>query len=399
MRGIELLQPGDHGGVTIARHDPIKPNGQDNTPPTGKELVAYPLQAFADIQLDLTQRPYLVKGVIPNAGLTVVWGPPKCYKSFGATDIALHIALNWEYRGLKVRQAPVVYVALEGQRGFPDRIEAFKRQHGVSTAPFYLLATSLDLVKKCDQLIASIRAQLGETLPGAVFLDTLNRSLVGSESKDEDMAAYLSAAEKVAAQLSCAVIIVHHCGIDASRPRGHTSLTGAVESQIKVERPDDYTVIMTVEYAKDFEEGTKIVSRLEKVILGIDADGDKCTSLAVLPVDTATASSVIKTAEKSKFGKAKRETKGQRAFSDALNETLDNLGKFITPRAGMTEVKAAKVSDIRAEFDKRYVVDNPEPDKARHNKGVQFNRQLNSARSALSYGTGNVEGADWMWKL
>ena len=198
----------------------------------------------------------------------------------------MHIALGWDYRGHKVQQAPVVYVALEGRYGFPARIEAFRRHHGIESAPpFYLLSASLDLVAKSGQLIASIKTQLRENLPGVLFLDTLNRSLVGSESKDEDMARFLAAAEKVAQELSCAVVIVHHCGIDASRPRGHTSLSGAVESQLKVERAATGEVIVTVELAKDFEEGTEIVSRLERVELGTDPDGDPITSLVVLPAE------------------------------------------------------------------------------------------------------------------
>jgi hypothetical protein len=99
------------------------------------------------------------------------------------------------------------------------------------------------------------------------------------------MARFLAAAESVALELSCAVIIVHHCGIDASRPRGHTSLSGTVESQLKVERGNTDEVIVTVELAKDFAEGTEIVSRLERIELGSDADGDPITSLVVLPVD------------------------------------------------------------------------------------------------------------------
>jgi hypothetical protein len=99
------------------------------------------------------------------------------------------------------------------------------------------------------------------------------------------MARFLAAAEKVAQELNCAVVIVHHCGIDASRPRGHTSLSGAVESQLKVERGSSGEVIVTVELAKDFAEGTEIVSRLERVELGNDADGDPITSLVVLPVE------------------------------------------------------------------------------------------------------------------
>jgi hypothetical protein len=100
------------------------------------------------------------------------------------------------------------------------------------------------------------------------------------------MARFLAAAESVALELNCAVIIVHHCGIDASRPRGHTSLSGAVESQLKVERTGTGEVIVTVELAKDFAEGTEIVSRLEPVELGADADGDPISSLVVVPCDT-----------------------------------------------------------------------------------------------------------------
>ena len=247
--------------------------------------VTFPLRAFETIRLETERCNYLVKGLLASTGLAVIWGPPKCGKSFLAMDLGMHIALGWDYRGHRVQQAPVVYIALEGRHGFPARVEAFRRHYGVESAPFYLLPASLDLVAKSGLLIASIKAQLGKNLPGVLFLDTLNRSLVGSESKDEDMARYLAAAEKVVQELSCAVVIVHHCGIDASRPRGHTSLSGAVESQLKVERASTGEVIVTVELAKDFEEGIEIVSRLERVELGTDIDGDLITSLVLLPAE------------------------------------------------------------------------------------------------------------------
>jgi AAA domain len=275
-------------------------------------LVVYPLQAFENIRLDTGRRGYLVKGLIASTGLAVIWGPPKCGKSFWAFDLGMHIALGWGYRGHKVQQAPVVYLALEGRHGFPARKEAFRRHHSVESAPFYLLTTSLDLVARSGELIASIKAQLGTALPGVIFLDTLNRSLVGSESKDEDMARFLAAAEKVTQELSCAVVIVHHCGIDASRPRGHSSLSGAVESQLAVKRTPTGEVIVTVELAKDFEEGTQIVSRLECVELDVDADGDKITSLVVLPVDGFTPQ------------------KNQRKVGGAKKTALDLLRRALT---------------------------------------------------------------------
>ena len=59
------------------------------------------LVPFDEIQLS-TERPYLVKGLIPREGLVVAWGPPKCGKSFWAFDLAMHFALGWTYRGRRV---------------------------------------------------------------------------------------------------------------------------------------------------------------------------------------------------------------------------------------------------------------------------------------------------------
>lgn len=277
----------------------------------------FPLLPFDQIQVDTGRRGYLVKGLLASTGLSVIWGPPKCGKSFWAVDIAMHIALGWEYRGRRVQQAPVVYIALEGQHGLPARIEAFRRHHSANAAPFYLILVRLDLIADAAALIADIKAQIGDVMPGAVFIDTLNRSLAGSESKDEDMGRYLAAADRVASELSCAVIIVHHCGIDATRPRGHTSLTGSVESQLAVKRGEAGQVIVTVEYAKDFAEGTEVYSRLEPVIVGTDPDGDDISTLVVLPADGAPQS------------KHRPHVKGAAKIAlDALCEAMDEAGEI-----------------------------------------------------------------------
>ena len=311
-------------------------------------LVAFPLRAFENIRLDTERRGYLVKGLIPSNGLVVVWGPPKCGKSFWAADLGMHIALGWDYRGRKVQQAPVVYIALEGRHGFPARVEAFRRHHGVDVAPFYLLSASLDLVAKSGELIASIKAQLGADLPRALFLDTLNRSLVGSESKDEDMARFLAAAERVAQALNCVVIIVHHCGIDASRPRGHTSLSGAVESQLKVERADGGQVVVTVELAKDFAEGTEISSRLDCVDLGTDADGDPITSLVVLPVEGLIQRRAV----------TRKLSDRQRLALAALDECACNGGKPAPNNLQLPAgINVVQISEWREELYRKGVLD------------------------------------------
>ena len=41
-----------------------------------------------------TTRNYLVKDLVPREGLTVIWGPPKCGKSFWTFDLVMHVALS-----------------------------------------------------------------------------------------------------------------------------------------------------------------------------------------------------------------------------------------------------------------------------------------------------------------
>jgi hypothetical protein len=119
-------------------------------------------------------------------------------------------------------------------------------------------------------------------------IDTLNRSLAGSESDDKDMAAYIRAADAIRHAFGCVVIIVHHCGVDATRPRGHTSLIGAVDAQLAVKRDAAGNIVVVVERMKDGPEGETIVSKLEAVDVGTDMDGDTITSCVVVPVDGAT---------------------------------------------------------------------------------------------------------------
>jgi hypothetical protein len=368
--------------------DPRKPI------PSKKALTVFPMVAFKGVRMDLKRRNYLIKNLLPRSGLAVIWGPPKCYKSFWSMDVALHIARGRPYRGLRVQQAAVIYIMLEGREGLGARKEALARHYGIDggdDVPLYFITNILNLAKQARELIIDIEAQLGSVTPGVIFVDTLNRSLVGSESKDEDMAAYLAGAALLEQKFGCLVAIIHHSGIDASRPRGHTSLSGGVEVQLSVERVADLQVVVTVELAKDIPEGAQIASRLEVVELGRDVDGDPKTSLVVTPMD----------ASPFKAGKAKPKTaklaKSYRAIKAAINEAID-AGEPITPRAGMPQVRAVKVVNVEKEFNRRYVVADPDPDKAIKAKRKAFRRALEWLPDD-QYGTAALGEVDWIWKI
>jgi KaiC/GvpD/RAD55 family RecA-like ATPase len=266
--------------------------GPTRSVPSGKQ--SYQFTPFAEIKLSTAAR-YLVKGLIPNAGLVVVWGAPKCGKSFFVFDMVAHIAAGWAYRGRKVEQCPVIYFALEGQEGFLARVEAFRLAYNVpDMMPFYLSADRIVLPENGKDIIQSIKAQFPDVKPGVIVLDTLNRSIAGSENDPSDMGQYIRAADMIREAFDCVVIVIHHCGVEGSRPRGHTSLTGAADAQIAVKRDAADNIVATVEFMKDGPEGAEIVSSLEQVRVGTDDDGDAITSCVIQPSELSSIKAKVK---------------------------------------------------------------------------------------------------------
>jgi hypothetical protein len=179
----------------------------------------------------------------------------------------------------------VVYCAFEGAHGYKKRVEALRRHYNIAPdtqVPLYVIPGQADLIKEHKLLIRDIATQLNGEKPTHVVLDTLNKSLAGSESKDVDMGAYVRAAEAIRDSFGCVVIIIHHCGWDETRPRGHSSLPGAVDTQIAVVREGDI-MTATVEYMRDGPEDVQETSTAKSVTVGMDHNGKDLTSLVLEP--------------------------------------------------------------------------------------------------------------------
>ncbi len=319
----------------------------------------FKLTAFNDVSLGASAR-FLVKNLLTATGLAVVYGAPKCGKSFLVFDLVMHVALGRNYRGRRTKSGSVVYLALEGAEGFRARIAAFRQEklgEHRGSVPFYLIDSPLTLVVDHRALLAAICAQLPDARPAVVVIDTLNRSLAGSESDDRDMGAYIRAADAIREQLGCLVLVVHHSGLDTSRPRGHTSLTGAADVQIAVKRDTAGNIVATVEWLKDGAAGDEIVSRLAPVEVGKDEDGEAMTSCVIEAVDASCAiAKPMKTDRTSKAGRI-----ALRAFHEAMGRAVDPPTTDQIPRG----VKAIMVDDWRAVAIARGVSTSEKPDSAR----------------------------------
>jgi AAA domain-containing protein len=333
----------------------------------GNKQPRFTLLPFEAITLS-TAPNYLVKGVIPRVGIVVVWGPPKCGKSFWTFDLFMHVALGWAYRGRRVQQGVVVYLALEGGHGFRNRVDAWRRRHLADhhdAVPFYLLDVPVDLIADRNKLIQDIKDQLGEQVPVAVVIDTLNRALIGDENKPEDMAKFVRAADMIRMAFGCAVPIIHHCGVQGSRPRGHTSLSGADDAQIAIERDKDGNIIAKVEHMKDAEAGAVIACRLERVDLGNDDDGDPLSSCVIVPAEGVVADKGPKLSKVNHFA------------LDLLQRLIEVEGQPAPIEAKLDGVRVCPVAKWRERFNETYPADKRDTKKKAYLRAVLELKEAN----------------------
>jgi hypothetical protein len=329
----------------------------------------FKLVGFNDMKPGLEQL-YLVDELIPVAGLVDIWGKPKCFKSFWTLDLMFHVAMGWEYRDRVVQQGTVVYCAFEGAHGYKKRIEAIRRHYELEEdqhVPLYIMPGQANLIADHRTLIADITGQLSGEMPICVVLDTLNKSLMGSESKDTDMSAYVRAAEAIRDAFKCVVIIVHHCGLDDTRPRGHTALPGAVDAQLAVAREGN-AVTVTVEMMRDGPEETVVTSMVEVIEVGQDRAGKVLTSLVVKPGEMPAGGS----------NTGAKWTGVLTMFRRALCEAL--LGSEEKLMIGGIPIHAVDLEAVRAEFYKTCVAHEGDAEVKQHTRQKRFVRCVERAQ-------------------
>jgi hypothetical protein len=339
----------------------------------------FQLVDFDDLRPGM-ELPYLVENMIPLKGLAMIWGKPKSLKSFVMLDMMLHVAKGWEYYGRAVKQGHVVYCAFEGGHGYDKRVEALRLEYDLDgKTPFQVMKGAANLINDHKLLISEIKDQIkekwGDAVPVVFVLDTLNKSLHGSESKDVDMAAYMRAAEAIRDAFDCVVIIVHHCGWDETRPRGHSSQIGTIDAQLSAVREGD-VVTVTVEDMRDGPEGNRILGRKKEIPVGADINGKPLTSLVIEHLDDDQATSAKPALKKTKWPASLK------VFRTALIEATLSFG-FDHKIIDGPVVKAVDIEHVNEVFSKIYVVKGKEdstPEQIKKSRALAFSRALDKAQ-------------------
>lgn len=214
----------------------------------------------------------LIEGVLFKATLALLYGKPKSYKSFLALDWALSIAGCRPWGDRATAQGPVIYVAAEGLAGLGKRIQAWEQAYGhTRTAPeeaFYVLPERVRLLQPND--VAALVELTGILRPALVVLDTLNRSLAGGdENNSRDMGLAIEAADQIR-QIGTTVLIVHHADKEGRNYRGHSSLEGAADTVLRLEKEGRGGLVLITDAQKDAPEVDRIKLKTTSESVGTD---------------------------------------------------------------------------------------------------------------------------------
>lgn len=251
--------------------------------------VVEPPQRFrlmtADEIADLPPVRWRVRGALPQEGIAAIYGPPGSGKSFLALDVLGAIATGRPWFGYRVHAAPVLYIALEGEAGIAQRVQAHQARHG-GAERMRFLAAPLDVRKPTDRTDIVRAAKAAGLAGGVLCIDTLAASAPGmDENTSSDMGEVISGMKALQAELGGLVLAVHHSGKDQTRGlRGHSSLLGALDAVIEVSRNDDRREWRTAK-SKDGSDGDAHPFRLDVVELATDDDGEPVTSCVVEPTE------------------------------------------------------------------------------------------------------------------
>lgn len=231
---------------------------------------------------------WLVDGVFPAKGLAMVVGDSGVGKSAFVLDLTGTLGRGADWRGIRSDFGGAwAWLIGEGFAGHKLRVRGFEAQFGIdlAAAGFRFSRTAINLASESDvdALIDALDAHYagaGRTLCGVV-IDNLSTFLEGSERDDAVMRRVTRNLQRVADELVCLVLLIHHTGKDSERgARGWSGLRAACDTEILLRRRGDRREAVVTKQ-KDGPEGLRFPFVLAEVDAGTNEHGESLRTVVV----------------------------------------------------------------------------------------------------------------------
>lgn len=266
--------------VVLTREAPPEPATADEVDALLAEMLTF------DQIVEKTPPESLIKGLLMLDSEAWIIGAPGSKKSFVVLDMAAHVALGLPWRGRRVKRGLVVIIAAEGAGGLTHRAKAWMLRNGKN--PMTDVRVLPRPVQAADKHAWSVLVEACRRLsPVLVIVDTQARSTVGlEENSATDMGHYVEAVSAVRQATGACVLSVHHTGRNGGDARGSSAIDGAQYTELKVEcESGKFSGRLVTEKQKDIEQAEPIALKFERVVVGVDEEGEDITSLVLVERD------------------------------------------------------------------------------------------------------------------
>ena len=221
--------------------------------------------------------------------LARVIGPSGTFKSFVMIDMCGHVGTGLRWHGQYVRQGLVVYLVAEGAEGIRKRVRAWEQHHGVRMDNVRFLPRPVQAMSPEWDVLTEVMRRMEPVL---IVVDTQARVTVGvEENSNTEMGRVVDRLDRLRQVSGACVSLVHHTGHIGEHGRGASSVKGALQSELKINRKGDRlsNFVLSVQSGKqkDEEEGDAHLFGLQKIAVDgeFKPDGRPVTSLVLVSLD------------------------------------------------------------------------------------------------------------------
>jgi KaiC/GvpD/RAD55 family RecA-like ATPase len=228
---------------------------------------------------------WIIRGVLPKAELSMVYGPSGIGKSFVVLDMALAVARGCNWNDSDTRQGGVLWIAAEAFLSMKPRTKAYAQANEIDLADLADSFRVLEGFSLSDEAQVSALCEAAKALPQQqlIVVDTLAAASAGIDENNSEMNAILGACRKLHYATRASVLLIHHSGKDAEKgARGWSGIRAAMQAELRIDFDEAAgTRVMTSTKQRDGADGKGWAFTLIEVPVGIDDRDETITSAYV----------------------------------------------------------------------------------------------------------------------
>jgi hypothetical protein len=198
---------------------------------------------------------YVVAGLLPEASLSILYGPPGSFKSLLMADLLACVAggLPWLPPLLgktctprSTLQVPVLWLDFDnGQRRTEDRFAALGRTKNLPPdAPLYYVSMPVPRLDANDfDSMTALQNRVCDREVKLLVIDNLGVISPGVDENTKDMTGVMSFLRQVAQNTGAAIVVIHHKTKNTPQRsrtgntlRGHSSIEAALDLALMITR-------------------------------------------------------------------------------------------------------------------------------------------------------------------